>query len=53
MHSCSVVKDGEAWHAAVLGVTEFDRIEQLHKNNNVSSSLFTKLFSTRQKSASA
>ena len=52
MHSCSVVKDGEAWHAEVLGVTEFDRIERLN-NNNVSSSLFTKLFSTRQKSASA
>ena len=34
----AIVKDGEAWRAAVRGVTESDTTEQWNKSNLVSSS---------------
>ena len=31
-----MVKDREAWHASVMGITESETTEQLSKNNNIS-----------------
>ena len=33
-----IIKDREAWHTAVLGVTEFDMTEQM--NNNTISQIY-------------
>ena len=30
-----IVKDGEAWHTALCGVTKLDTTEQLNNNNNI------------------
>ena len=30
-----IVKDGEAWHTALRGVTKLDTTEQLNNSNNI------------------